>query len=207
MAFADLSARLRASGTVLGVLAAGGLAALSVTGLVVAEGRLARIDRDGGAASSRPIPGSAAPGRDGTAASPAPSPDHAVRDVPAAAPARDVAGALLAAMNTDRFADGAGALAADARLTRAAQRWAQRMAATGSLAHQPLDAVLDLGFATAGETILSGPPGLDATAVQRAWMASPPNRSTLLSRAFTATGVGVATDGEDRVWVVVVLAG
>lgn len=202
MAFADLSARLRASGTVLGVLAAGGLAALSVTGLVVAEGRLARIDQ-GGQASSAPSTSTPSPGR-GTADQGA---GAATTPARATAPAGSAADALLGAMNTDRVADGAGALAADARLTRAAQRWAQRMAATGSLAHQPLDAVLDLGFATAGETILSGPPGLDHTAVQRAWMASPPNRSTLLSRAFTATGVGVATDGEDRVWVAVILAG
>jgi uncharacterized protein YkwD len=191
VAFADLSARLRASGAVLGVLAAGGLAALSVAGLVVAEGRLAGIDRAGGVASSRPTGTSAAVGQ----------------DVAAAVPAGSRADALLAAMNADRVADGAGALAADDRLTRAAQRWAQRMAAARSLSHQPLDAVLDLGFATAGETILSGPPGLDPTAVQRAWMASPPNRSTLLSRAFTATGVGFATDDEDRVWVAVILAG
>jgi uncharacterized protein YkwD len=67
--------------------------------------------------------------------------------------------------------------------------------------------VLELGNATAGETILSGIPDVDAATIQRSWMESPPNRATLVSTGFERAGVGVARDDAGQVWVTVVVAG
>jgi uncharacterized protein YkwD len=114
---------------------------------------------------------------------------------------------LLATVNADRASNGAAPLATDPRLVTVARHWATRMAARGALEHQDLGPVLDLGFDNAGETILAGPPGMDAPAAQRAWMASPQNRSTLLTHAFASAGVGIAFDADGRVWVAFDVAG
>jgi len=174
--------RVRAHSAVLGALAVGGLAILSVAGLAVSETRLDAAFPKASTAS--------------TTAPPAPT---------SAADAA-IATNLLATINADRASGGSVVLIADSDIGRVAAEWAAQMATDASLGHQDLDRVLDLGYDTAAETILVGPPGADATAIETAWLNSEANRTTILGREFTRAGVGVATGPDGRVWVAVDLA-
>lgn len=184
----EIGDRLRRHSAAIGAAAIVALAIASVGGLVVAQSRLERLDLDRASAASTTT-STVAP-----EATPDPAPDALATD-------------LLGEINTARTNAAVSALAADPRLDRNAQRWAQRMADSRDLAHQDLGPVLALGFSSAGETIVSGLPDVDATAVTRSWMQSPPNRSTLVHAAFTHAGVGVARDDTGQVWVALVLAG
>jgi uncharacterized protein YkwD len=82
------------------------------------------------------------------------------------------------------------------------------MAQNQSLTHQDLQTVLvGTGFSTVGENILEGPGSMTAAQMEVAWMNSPPHRQNILSAAYTAAGVGIATDSAGQIWVAVEFGG
>jgi uncharacterized protein YkwD len=108
---------------------------------------------------------------------------------------------LLQAINRARAARGIPPLSAGVKLRRAARAHSRAMARSGSFTHGDWYRRLrrhGVRARTLGETIAWGV-GVDGTgaAIVRMWLASPPHRSTLLSRAFRYVGVGVAVGTMD----------
>ena len=117
------------------------------------------------------------------------------------------AGAVLAAMNGDRGANGLRGLCWNAQLGGIAQAWAEWMAANQTMSHQDLNAVIgSTPFTTMGENLLVGPAGLDAGSMEADWMGSGPHRANILG-GYTATGVGIAAGSDGSWWVVVDFGG
>jgi uncharacterized protein YkwD len=142
---------------------------------------------------------------------------------PATAPAADCPAeatppdAVLCLLNAQRAGRKVPALRTDARLARAAQRYADRLGTSGPLSHQ-----LD-GGPTAPERIAASGYGgrgraIDFTEVlgrsfgdaappdQRvqAWMDDTRIRRALLARRFRDLGVGTTTSGDTTTYVVVI---
>lgn len=97
-----------------------------------------------------------------------------------------------------RAARGIPSLDTRAGLSDVARDWAEQMARTGVLRHNPrLTTEVD-NWRWVGENAGFGP---DVRTVQEAFMRSPGHRANMLDRDYTQIGVGVARrDG--RVWVV-----
>jgi hypothetical protein len=90
-------------------------------------------------------------------------------------------------------------LATDATLTNVAQQWANHMATTGVLAHNPnLSTQAPSGWTKMGENIGDG---YSLTAVYNALVASPDHYANMVDPAYNRTGVGVANDSKGQVWV------
>src|SRR5262245_61548420 len=169
--------RLRAHRVVAGAIAVVALAGVSVASLIVAEGRLEQYDQDAGAtASTRPAvttPPSTGPLPSTTA------PPTTSTTVVAGPPA-GFAAELFALINADRGTRGLALLKWDDRLSATAQRVSDAMAASGLVEHQDLTAILALGYARAGENVLTGPYSVTATSAQYGWMGSTPHRGVIL---------------------------
>src|SRR5262249_2042120 len=115
---------------------------------------------------------------------------------------------VIGAMNPDPPAAGRPGLCADGQLGGLAQNRASQMAATQSLVHQNIGALIgSTGFSTMGENILDGPGNMSVSQMEAAWMASAPHRANILSGAFSAAGVGIAYSSDGRVWVCVDFGG
>ena len=111
-------------------------------------------------------------------------------------------------MNSDRAANGLPPLAWNNQLGGFAQNWANQMAASVSLTHQNLAALIGgTGFTTMGENILDGPGNLSAGAMESLWMNSAPHRANILNGAFKAAGVGLAISADGRIWACVDFGG
>ena len=111
-------------------------------------------------------------------------------------------------MNGDRGAAGLGGLCASSVLNGYAQSWANWMAQNQTMVHQDLNNILaGTSFNTIGENLLEGPGGMSAGSMEAAWMNSPPHRANILSGAFSAAGVGMATSSDGRIWVCVDFGG
>jgi len=112
--------------------------------------------------------------------------------------------ALYDATNGSRAGQGLGALQFDAGASRVALAWAQHLAASGSLRHNPnLAADVDRvepRWTRIGENVGVGS-GVDA--IQAAFMASPAHRANVVGR-FNRVGVGAVRGADGRLWVVVV---
>jgi len=106
-------------------------------------------------------------------------------------------GSILASVNASRAAAGRPALSLRADLSAVALRWSHRMAASGTLAHNPNLTRQVSGFRWVGENVGYGP---DWHAVQVAFMNSPGHRSNILDRDYTQIGIGVVRNGS-RVWI------
>jgi uncharacterized protein YkwD len=114
--------------------------------------------------------------------------------------------ATLCLINRERVAHGERPLRRNARLTRAAQRHSNSMAAGDYFEHigpsglTPLARMRAVGYASSsragyevGENIAWGTLGLASPrAVVAAWMASPGHRANILDARYRETGVGVA---------------
>jgi uncharacterized protein YkwD len=138
----------------------------------------------------------------------APAPQPAPAPAPPASFCDGSGGAVLSAMNGDRAANGAAPLCGNSQLSGIAQNWANWMAAHGSLTHQDLNALIgSTPFSTIGENILVGPGNMSSAEMEVAWMNSPPHRANILSRSFSAAGVGIAFGADGRVWVAVDFGG
>jgi uncharacterized protein YkwD len=115
---------------------------------------------------------------------------------------------VIDAMNADRTAAGLAPLCSNGGLAAYAQRWAMWMAQNQSLTHQDLQTVLGgTGFSTVGENLLEGPGSMSPAQMEVSWMNSPPHRQNILNGAYTAAGVGMATDSAGQIWVVVDFGG
>jgi uncharacterized protein YkwD len=100
-------------------------------------------------------------------------------------------------VNSERAAHGLGPVNWNDQLGGLAQGWSQHMAATGSMAHQNLQALADSGFAGfsgLAENVLSGRCGMSAGQMHQAWMNSPAHRANILG-GFSAIGIGIACNG------------
>jgi uncharacterized protein YkwD len=115
------------------------------------------------------------------------------------------AGDLAAATNAARAAAGLPALQRNAQLDAVAQAWAQHLASTNVLAHNPGLRSQVSNWSVLGENV--GRAG-DIPSVQRAFMNSPEHRANILDPRYTQMGVGAAVStfpscGCQQLWVVV----
>lgn len=123
------------------------------------------------------------------------------------APARaSGAGDVAGLVNGARSSAGLAPLAHDPGLTGVAQAWAERMAANGSMSHNPsTGAQIPGGWSAWGENVAwssdPSPAGLHASL-----MGSSGHRANILSSAFTSLGVGYATDAAGGAYVAEVFA-
>jgi uncharacterized protein YkwD len=112
--------------------------------------------------------------------------------------AHPVAQELYYLVNNERAAHGLGGLSWNDQLGAMAQGWSDHMAATGSLGHQDLGAILRSPgyghFSTLSENVIKGWCGMSAWEIHRAWMESPPHRANILGN-FNAIGIGMACNG------------
>jgi hypothetical protein len=90
-------------------------------------------------------------------------------------------------------------LVSDATLTSVAQQWANHMAGTESLTHNPsLSTQAPSGWTKMGENIGEG---FSLSAVYNALVGSPTHYANMVDQTYNRTGVGVATDANGQVWV------
>ena len=99
-------------------------------------------------------------------------------------------GDLAAATNAARAAAGLPALQLNGQLSAVAQGWANHLAASGVLAHNPSLRNQVSGWTLLGENVgMSG----SVASVQQAFMNSPEHRANILDSRYTQLGVGSAT--------------
>jgi uncharacterized protein YkwD len=159
-----------------------------------------------------PDPAPAAGAAPAPAPAPQPAPPPAPDPEPAPAPPAPAGcsggGGVIGAHNADRAAAGLAGLCANGQLAGFAQNWANQMAATQSLVHQDIGALINsTSFSTMGENILSGPGDFSPGQMESAWMNSPSHRANILNGAYSQVGVGVAYSSDGRVWVCVDFGG
>lgn len=104
---------------------------------------------------------------------------------------------FVASVNAARRSAGRPTYAESADLTSVARRWAQSMASSGSLRHNPNLAGQVSGWRFVGENVGVG---YDVGGLHRAFMASPAHRANVLDSDFSQVGIGVAYGG-GRLWV------
>ncbi len=102
-------------------------------------------------------------------------------------------------VNNLRTSVNAAPLTTNAGLTSVAQTWANNMAATQSLTHNPkLSTQAPSGWTKMGENVGTG---YSLSAVYNALVASPDHYANMVDKAYNRTGVGVATDARGQVWL------
>ena len=110
---------------------------------------------------------------------------------------------IAAQVNSDRAAQGLGALARNPALDAVAAAWAAQMGAAGVLSHNPsVVAQVPAGSTLTGENVAYGQP--TGTAMETAWLASAPHRANILGD-YTDIGVAFVTAG-GTTWGVQVFA-
>ena len=100
----------------------------------------------------------------------------------------------LAALATQaRWANGLNGLLRNAAMDAVAANWANQLAASGTLAHNPnYSAEIPGGWVAAGENVAQGHPS--ASAMHEGWMSSPGHRANLLGD-YTDIGVAFLSAG------------
>ncbi|GMA23313.1 hypothetical protein GCM10025864_10720 [Luteimicrobium album] len=102
-------------------------------------------------------------------------------------------GTLAADINAARASAGLRTLRYDGSLNAVAQSWANHMAATDTLAHNPsTPSRIRSGWSAWGENVGFTTTG-SAKVLHQAFMASAGHRANILNRSFTSLGVGWAT--------------
>jgi hypothetical protein len=117
-------------------------------------------------------------------------------------------GTLYAHVDASRAAAGLKVLVRDAALQKVAQAWAEALARSGTLAHNPEYASqIPSGWTRAGENVAYAGAGHTAPddVVHRMWMESDGHRRNILGD-YTSIGIGRKVDSSGRVWAVQVLA-
>ena len=124
---------------------------------------------------------------------------------PPGSPGSGYTGDVVGAVNQDRAAAGLRPMAWDNQLGDYARSWANHLAATGSLVHTDLAALVRLPYMTAwwtmGENLLVGP-GMSGAAAEDVWMNSAGHRANILNPSFNFIGVASARDSSGRWWYV-----
>jgi len=117
----------------------------------------------------------------------------------AAAPADDI----YSLLNQARAANGQNTLVRNGSLDQVAAAWAQQLAASGVLAHNPdYPTQIPAGWSRAGENVARGQ--VDANQMHNEWMASPGHRANILGD-YTDVGVAFLVAG-GTTWGVQVFA-
>ena len=98
----------------------------------------------------------------------------------------------LAALNTDRNANGLSSLALDQMLQTKAQMWAENLASQNTLYHSNLPDGITGCWRMLGENIGYGP---SIAVIEAAYMNSPHHRANILNTQYTRSAVGVAWHG------------
>lgn len=98
-------------------------------------------------------------------------------------------------INDLRASHGLGPLAIDNALAGSAQSWAQHMADTGTLSHDPALGSAVSGWTKLGENVGTGP---NVDQIWQAFLRSPGHLDNLLDPAFTHMGVGFVIDGTSQ---------
>lgn len=126
----------------------------------------------------------------------------AVGGAPAPAAAYDE-DAIVAMANQERAANGLGGLVHNGALDAVALQWANQMATSGALSHNPwVGEQIPGGWTSWGENVAQGySTGAD---VHAGWMGSPGHRANILG-AFTDVGVALISAG-GTTWAVQVFA-
>ena len=110
--------------------------------------------------------------------------------------------------NADRAANGLGRLSRNGCLDTVASGYAEQMARSGALAHNPGAGPAVTGCranATWGDNVGMST-ACDTARLEREWMASPGHRRNILTGAFTLIGVGAWTDETGTCWVQVLFS-
>ena len=104
---------------------------------------------------------------------------------------------ILSAVNSARANAGRRPLSLRSDLSGVAYRWSQKMAASGTLRHNPNLTGQVTGWRWVGENVGYGP---DWRAVHVAFMNSPGHRVNILDRDYSQIGIGVVVKN-GRVWI------
>ena len=110
--------------------------------------------------------------------------------------------------NADRVAAGLGTLSRNGCLDAVASGFAEQMARSGVLAHNPGVGPAVTGCrsgATWGDNVGMST-ACEIAALEREWMASPGHRRNILTGAFSRIGVGVWTDEKGACWAQVLFS-
>ncbi len=197
--------RLRAHSAIVGAVAVSAVAGVSVASLVVAEGRLKRLDRYDANDAAATVPVATVPPSTGPApsATSTPTTTTAIESVPPSGLLTE----LFALMNADRARRGLAPLTWDQGLADAAQHVSDAMAESGLVAHQDLGAILALGYARAAENVLTAPYSVTATSAEYGWMGSAPHRAAILDSGLQRVGIGATSSPDGRIWIAVDFGG
>jgi len=163
-------------------------------------------DGDGGGGGDGPAPGGGGGGGGGT---PTPtSPPATVSPPPAGAEAVADPGAAdrsLTFVNQHRTSNARGVLASDPDLNQAALDWAQQLAASGNLSHNPdLRGVVPDKYGYIGENVAYS--WTDAN-IDQGWWESQGHHDNILGEHYTAVGIAFVVDDEGTYWAVQVFGG
>lgn len=113
-------------------------------------------------------------------------------------PALADSGSFVSMINAERASAGLPALSTSGELASVAAGWSDRMASSGTLAHNPGLASQVSGYRFVGENVGYGP---DSGTIHGAFMASPAHRANILDDDYTQVGVAVTTGEGGRIWV------
>lgn len=105
---------------------------------------------------------------------------------------------FVSSINDARHDAGRRALSTSSDLTAVARDWAERMASSNTLKHNPNLTSQVRGWRYVGENVGVGG---DVASLHRAFMNSAPHKANILDGDYTQIGVGVAM-GHGRMWVV-----
>jgi hypothetical protein len=95
-------------------------------------------------------------------------------------------------INTERSARGIPTLTVKSDLAAVARDWAEHMAATGSISHDPNLADKVSGWTVLGDNVGKGP---TVSSIHKAFMESDTHRHIILDTDFNQVGVGVVSSG------------
>ena len=102
---------------------------------------------------------------------------------------------FISAINAQRVAHGRAKLAVDPTMMASAQRWANQMAKSNELYHNPRLATSVSNWKYLGENVGVG---YSDSSLEGAFYASKPHRDNMLDKDFTQIGVQFAADGRQR---------
>ena len=121
---------------------------------------------------------------------------------------RTAEAAVVPLTNADRGAASLGQVSRDSCLDAVAAGYAEQMARSQALVHNPGSGAAIAGCRsnpTWGDNIGTVRP-CDTTYLEQQWMASPSHRHNILTAAFTYVGVGAWTDDQGGCWVQVLFS-
>jgi uncharacterized protein YkwD len=113
--------------------------------------------------------------------------------------------------NSDRAANGLGALSWNSQLYCLASSGNSQRASTGTFAHQDLTSAIRSSsysnFQTLGENILRGPASMTGDQMEDAWMNSPGHRANILSGAYSYVAIATTIGVDGRIYATAIFGG